>query len=139
MDPQRYGARPPLCKPEVAGSIPAGSTRVTSAIAGEGGGDFPVWSPDGNTVYYWTPFGGGDDTFLAARLHREPTPRVLSRDSLFTANYYAPASDLHPDGNQVIAGRIGVATQQDDPASNPERFIVVTNWFEELRQRMGEN
>ena len=26
--------RAPLCKPEVAGSIPAGSTRVTSAIAG---------------------------------------------------------------------------------------------------------
>ncbi len=104
----------------------------------DGGGDFPVWSPDGNIVYYWnTLAAAGNDTFIAARLQREPTPRVLSRDSLFTANYYAPASDLHPDGNQVIAGRISFATQQDDAASNPERFIVVTNWLDELSRRMG--
>jgi hypothetical protein len=24
-----------------------------------------------------------------------------------------------------------------DSDSEPERFIVITNWFEELRQRMG--
>ena len=49
----------------------------------EGGGDFPRWSPDGNTVYYWTT-GGVGVTFVAARLRREPPPIVLSRDSLFT-------------------------------------------------------
>ena len=106
----------------------------------EGGGDFPRWSPDGNTVYYWTQqgIGGGSfGTFFAARIQREPTPMVLSRDSLFVGRYFAPASDLHPAGNQVIVGRLSVATQQEDAASAPERFIVVTNWFEELRQRMG--
>ncbi len=76
---------------------------------------------------------------MAARIQRDPTPVVLSRDSLFTGSYYEPASDLHPDGNRVIVGRLGAATQQDDVASEPERFIVVTNWFEELRQRMGSN
>ena len=104
----------------------------------EGGGDLPVWSPDGNTVYYWTLIGaGGADTFIAARLQREPTPMVLSRDPLFTGDYYRPVSDLHPDGNQVIAGLLGIATAPDDADSESERFIVVTNWFEELRQRMG--
>ena len=102
----------------------------------EGGGDRPRWSPDGNTVYYWTT-GGVGVTFVAARLRREPTPIVLSRDSLFTGQYFRPASDLHPAGNQVIVGRLNLATQQDDAASEPERFIVVTNWFEELRERMG--
>ena len=53
----------------------------------EGGGDFPDWSPDGNTVYYWTPGVGG--LFWAARLQREPTPMVLSTDSLFAGNYYS--------------------------------------------------
>ena len=101
----------------------------------DGGGDFPRWSPDGNTVYYWTP--GVQSFFVAARLQREPTPTVLSRDSLFGGPYLQPASDLHPDGNRVIVGRLGAATQQDDAASAPERFIMVTNWFEELRQRMG--
>ena len=106
-------------------------------LVSEGGGVFPRWSPDGNTVYYWTLFAGGESTFLAARLQREPTPMVLSRDTLFAGPYFSPASDLHPAGNQVIAGRTNVATQQEDAASAPERFIVVTNWFEELRQRMG--
>ncbi len=104
----------------------------------EGGGDFPRWSPDGNTVYYWTPLAGaGDDTFIAARLQRDPTPMVLSRDSLFTGRYFRPASDLHPAGNRVIVGRMPSATAQDGAASAPERFIVVTNWFEELRERVG--
>ncbi len=74
---------------------------------------------------------------MAARLQREPTPMVLSRDSLFTGPYYSPASDLNPAGNQVIVGLSGLARAPDGAASEPERFIVVTNWFEELRQRMG--
>ena len=79
---------------------------------------------------------------MAARLQREPTPMVLSRDPLFAGRYHSPASDLHPDGNRVIVGRRGASLQQDDADSDgdtpePERFIVVTNWFEELRQRMG--
>ena len=76
---------------------------------------------------------------MAARLQREPTPMVLSRDPLFAGRYHSPASDLHPDGNRVIVGRLGVLTlvNKRTSASEPERFIVVTNWFEELRQRMG--
>ena len=107
----------------------------------EGGGDFPRWSPDGNTVYYWTLAGvglGGGDEFMAARIQRNPTPVVLSREVVFTGNYYRPASDLHPDGDRVIvAQQAGVSATPDGAAAEPERFIVVTNWFEELRQRMG--
>ena len=103
----------------------------------EGGGDSPRWSPDGNTVYYWSLYAGGDNTFLAARLQREPIPMVLSTDSIFAGSYYSIASDLHPAGNQVIVGRTNFATQRDDAASAPERFLVVTNWFEELLERVG--
>ncbi|MCH7934977.1 MAG: serine/threonine-protein kinase, partial [Gemmatimonadetes bacterium] len=56
----------------------------------EGGGDFPHWSPDGNTVYYWTlsgTGGGGRDAFVAARIGRNPTA-VLSTDTLFTGDYF---------------------------------------------------
>jgi hypothetical protein len=106
-------------------------------LVSEGGGDFLVWSPDGNTVYYWTLIGvGGIDTFIAARLQREPTPMVLSRDSLFTGDYYRPVSDLHPAGNRVIAGRFRPATAYGE-VLEAERFLVITNWFEELRQRVG--
>ncbi len=76
----------------------------------------------------------GRPNFMAARLQREPTPMVLSRDPVFVGRYHSPASDLHPDGNRVIVGQMNVAAQQADSA--PERFLVVTNWFEELRQRV---
>jgi len=112
---------------------PGERTRVS-----EGGGYFPRWSPDGNTVYYWAlrSGGGGSTTFIAARLQREPTPMVLSTDSLFTGDYNVLASDLHPAGNQVIVGRVNLAFLQEDAASEPERFVVVVNWFTELRERV---
>ena len=106
----------------------------------EGGGEYPVWSLDGNTVYYWLQLTvpGGGSAFVAARIQRDPTPVVLSRDTLFTGDYVLSVSDLHPDGNRLVAAeRVTPATGLDASGSEPERFIVVTNWFEELRERMG--
>ena len=54
------------------------------------------------------------------------------------ANYFRPASDLHPDGNRLVVAQVVTATPA--PAgedAQPERFLIVTNFFEELRQRMG--
>ena len=80
-------------------------------VVSQGGGDVPFWSPDGNTLYYWRNDGAGEGR---------------------------PASDLHPDGDRIIVAQdAGVSATPDGAASEPERFIVVTNWFEELRQRMG--
>ena len=108
-------------------------------LASQGGGEFPFWSRDGNTVYYWTPqVGPGGRTFMAARIQRNPTPVVLSRDSLFTGDYVRFASDLHPDGDRlVMAQNVSGATGSEGGATEPLQFLVVTNWFEELRQRMG--
>ena len=103
----------------------------------EGGGQFPNWSPDGNTLYYWNPQVGVFNTFLAARLRREPTPIVLSTDSVFSGRYYREASDLHPDGTRVIVGSVETAASADGADPDPERFLVITNWFEALRERAG--
>ena len=107
----------------------------------EGGGQRPFWSPDGNTVYYWSLTAGragGEDVFLAARIRRNPTPVVLSRDSLFRGNYVQEQSALHPDGDRlIIPQRLAFAAGSENGPADAERFIVVTNWFEELRQRMG--
>ena len=73
---------------------PGAQTQVS-----QGGGQFPFWSPDGNTVHYWTIGASGQATFMAARIQRNPTPVVLSRDSLFTGNYLLRFSDLHPIGS----------------------------------------
>ena len=59
---------------------------------------------------------------------------------MLTGTYLSRESDLHPDGDRlVIAQMVSVAganTAADD-AAEPERFLVVVNWFEELLERMG--
>ena len=43
-----------------------------------------------------------------------------------------------PDGDRVIVAQAaGVSASSDVAGGEPERLILVTNWFEELRQRMG--
>jgi Tol biopolymer transport system component len=97
------------------------------------------WSPTGDTIYYWK--SGPVDTLFAARLQRDPTVSVLSREPLFWANYSHAGSDLHPDGDRwVIPQRVRAATPQgtEDAPVEPERFFIVTNWFTELRAALGE-
>ena len=105
----------------------------------QGGGHVPFWSPDGNTLYYLT-FGPTARTFTAARLERDPVLVVLSRDSLFTGRYAAfTGSGLHPDGDRwIVAEDVGSA-DSDASAIMPARLVMVTNFFTELRERMGGN
>lgn len=116
--------------------MPGERTRVS-----QGGGRFPFWSPEGDRVYYWAREGGvqagSPETLWAARVSRDPTA-VLTRDSLFTGSYNVSTLDLHPDrGRLIVAQNVGVNTSADSAASEAERFLVVTNWFEELRARVG--
>ena len=103
----------------------------------QGGGQYPFWSPDGNTVYYWTPAVSGESTFMAARIQRNPTPVVLPRDSLFTGDYLQALSDLHPDGDRLVVPQaVTAATNVEAGAPEPPRLILVQNFFEELKARV---
>ena len=111
-------------------------------LVSQGGGERSFWPPDGNTVFYWALSAaaavGAADFFIAARIRQEPTPVVLSRDTLFTGDYLAGNSDLHPDGDRLVIRQVvGAATAPEGAAPGSERFLVVVNWFEELRRRMG--
>jgi len=49
-----------------------------------------------------------------------------------------PGSALHPDGDRFILAVGGDAISSASFApSRPERLVLVQNFFEELRQRMG--
>ena len=112
-----------------------------ATMVSQGGGASPSWSLDGNTVYYWTDGEGSPalDMLMAARLGRDPTPVVLSRAPVFVVQYaLSMGSDLHPDGDRVLVPLGVAATTNQGGAGGPEeRFVVVVNWFEELRQRLG--
>ena len=111
-------------------------------IVSRGGGQFPSWSPDGNTIYYWTPgLNTSPKSLIAAMIERGPPFVVISRDTtMITGIFPTLYWDLHPDGDRLVIPQDVIAPGGDtaaDEAPEPERFIVVTNWFEELRQRMG--
>ena len=71
-------------------------------------------SPDGTLAAYTWSSGaaGGQDFFLAARIRREPTPVVLSTDTLFSGDYIRSRSDLHPDGDRIIVAQ-GTGVSRD--------------------------
>ena len=106
----------------------------------QGGGVAPSWSPDGNTVYYWRNESPFVLTFMAARIQRQPTPVVLSRDSLFTREMVATsggnvvAYDLNAEGDRLIVAQSAIGTNAAESAAEPDRLILVQNFFEELRQ-----
>ena len=106
-------------------------------LVSQAGGNVPFWAADGTTLFYLRT-QGVDGTVFAARLQRDPVPVVLATDSLFTVRSIAepvPGTGLHPDGDRfVFAQAIGLAE-----ADTPARLILVENFFEELRQRMGGN
>ncbi len=109
----------------------------------QGGGRYPFWSPDGNTIYYWTVGPQGSViTFMAARVQRGPPFVVTVRESILEGPYRDDSWALHPDGERIVVVQDVTAASveaQTDGTTSPERFLVVTNWFEELRERLGEN
>ena len=110
-------------------------------IVSQGGGQTPLWSPDGNTIYYWTVGpASAPKSLIAARIERGPPFVVTSRDTVLTGTYQTFSSDLHPDGDRLVIPQNASALSGDaaaDGAVAPERFLVVVNWFEELLERVG--
>ena len=88
-----------------------------------GGGAHPVWSADGTRLYYKA--GGA---LLAARLAREPTLHVLSRDTILSAAAELPSNfDVARNGERIAA---------PVSASSAFQLVVAFNWLAEFRRRM---
>ena len=64
----------------------------------------------------------------------------MIRESILEGSYRDNSWALHPDGERIVVTQDVTAASveaQTDGTASPERFIVVVNWFEELRERMG--
>jgi eukaryotic-like serine/threonine-protein kinase len=95
------------------------------------------WSPDGRGLYYWN--NTGVDTLFFAHIQTEPTFSVLSTDIVLTGVYHRSFLDVHPSGEQVLLVNdfVDVFGVVSGAGHEAERYMVVFNWFEELRARMG--
>jgi serine/threonine-protein kinase len=106
---------------------PVGEWRVSF-----GGGVWPRWSPDGRTLYFWRRTSGVD-TLFAVEVNRDQGVRVGNAEAVLALET-GQGWDLHPDGDRfiVLVPNAGVTE-----SSAVSRYLVVLNWFEELRERMG--
>jgi Tol biopolymer transport system component len=112
--------------PEVA----SGRQRVSTE-----GGVGPVWSHDGSELSFLDAAGG----WVSARVEGGSEFRVLQRTTLFStggAYIYTAARnmDVSPDDDRFLM--ITVGGEMDALADVTPRFILVQNWFEELRERL---
>jgi len=108
----------------------AGKWQVSS-----GGGVAPLWARSGRELFYLS----GERNLMSVRVTAGTTlqlgePQVLFRvgNELLgvEANYYTPW-DVAPDGRFIMARLLNLAGGGDAP------LIVVENWFEELKAKVG--
>jgi serine/threonine-protein kinase len=93
------------------------------------GGEQPLWSPDGQELFYRGPRG-----MMVVPVETDPTFRAGDPEVLFDQQYYFDRSrrtyDLAPDGQRFLMVKEGAAT--DDAEGPAAQAILIQNWFEEL-------
>jgi serine/threonine-protein kinase len=91
----------------------------------------PVWAPDGRALFF-SGFGG----VQRVDIETEPSFSVGSPYDVVPGVVLQGGAgiswDAHPDGDRFVASRPSVRGTGD------VTFYIVTNWFTELRQLMGE-
>jgi serine/threonine-protein kinase len=103
-----------------------------------GGGDAPRWSPDGRELFYITSNG---DAVMSVPVETEPTfnlgkSRLLFRGT-FVAGYQETISyDIHPDDGRFLMIKPPKSAGIESTVEDPRKIIIITNWFEELKERV---
>ena len=104
---------------------PAGQTLVSV-----NGGTEPMWSLDGRMLFYRTAL-----EMVAASVQTEPVFRVRARDVLFFDTYSRGVTfyadyDIDPRSGRFIMIK-------PEQAAGEAEMVVVVNWFEELKAKVG--
>ena len=123
---------------ETGGQIylqPFPSTGAIRQISQQGG-VFPLWSADGNELFYRRPSGAGPAQLLGVDVITEvpfsvgPEQELPIRPFVTVSRDY----DITPDGDQFLM--VFPADQTDSGEAARPQIIVVENWFEELKERV---
>jgi serine/threonine protein kinase len=104
----------------------------------EGGGHSPLWSPDGRELFY-----RNGESVMVASVETESSFSFGSRKNLFRGTYVSEGYggvilrcwDLHPDGKRFLMMKELPGDAASYEASQ-QKFNVVVNWFEELKERV---
>jgi len=114
-------------RPEIyVRSFPGGGGRIQIST---NGGTRPVWSRDGQTLYFRdvpraSSFSSAGGRMLAVTLARDPALRVVSTQQFFDGPYDREF-DVSPDGSRFL---------MIESRSSGVSLIVIPNWLTELRR-----
>ena len=104
------------------------------------GGNSPLWSPDGSEIFY----RNGDATMVVP-VETEPTFNHGNAKTLFRGTYLFSSLpqvtstpwDIHPKEKKFLMIKTPASTAEaPEAAVKQPKIIVVTNWFEELKERV---
>jgi len=96
-----------------------------------GGGRYPVWSPDGKELFY-VSFSGKQ---MVVSVEADPELKIGEPQILFDRRPY-PGLDMDPKSRRFLAIKRVESTEDGSAQGIPRKIIVVTNWFEELKDRV---
>ena len=92
------------------------------------GGQQPLWGPDGRELFYWSNAG-----LMAVPVETEPNFMPGNPELLFNLGAYSYSAGRNyavaPDGERFLM----IKQSGSDETSSTE-FILVQNWFEELKR-----
>jgi eukaryotic-like serine/threonine-protein kinase len=95
------------------------------------------WSPDGRFVYFWR-FGSPTDTLIRVRIDRTPAVVLRAPELVAAINTNSVQNwDLHPDGRRFVVAVSVVEAAAPAAVSRPARYLILENWFGELRRLTG--
>jgi Tol biopolymer transport system component len=104
-------------------------------LVSTGGGTEPVWSRDGQELFYRSPKGG----VMRVPVSSGASWKAGTPTQLFEAPSYVfeargqRSYDVSPDGKRFLMLK---NTETSVPRATPPRIVVVQNWFEELKAKV---
>ena len=100
----------------------------------------PLWSPNGKELFYIRAnYTNEEVAVVAVEVETEPTFKFGQSKVLFQGTYDASHDrpwDIHPDGDKFLMLKPTQTLDETFVDEAPHRIIIVTNWFEELKQRV---
>lgn len=94
------------------------------------GGQYPVWSPDGDELFYRSPEG-----IMSVSVNESESAFDWNTPILLFANEYA-LMDIHPKDKRFLVLKPVTFTEIESAPEIYRKIRIVQNWFEELKEKV---